>query len=54
MTAETFSLDSVEKMADAVSRSTLLLEMLKIKLDRESMVERVALDTTLIVDTKEA
>ncbi len=61
VTAETLSLDSVEKMADAaqnaVSRGALLL---KIKLDREAIVEKVAAiravapDATLIVDANEA
>ncbi|OQP35508.1 N-acetyl-D-Glu racemase DgcA [Pantoea latae] len=61
VTAETLSLDSVEKMAeaaaDAVSRGARLL---KIKLDREAIVEKVAAiravapDATLIVDANEA
>ncbi|QDX31736.1 N-acetyl-D-Glu racemase DgcA [Dickeya poaceiphila] len=61
ITAETLSLDSVENMAnaakDAVSRGALLL---KIKLDREQILEKVAAirqsapDVTLIVDANEA
>ncbi|MBJ7223387.1 MULTISPECIES: N-acetyl-D-Glu racemase DgcA [unclassified Brenneria] len=59
--AETLSLDSVEKMAaaaaDAVSRGVLLL---KIKLDRELILEKVAAiravapHATLIIDANEA
>ncbi|MGM3192882.1 N-acetyl-D-Glu racemase DgcA [Dickeya dadantii subsp. dieffenbachiae] len=61
ITAETLSLDSVENMAnaakDAVSRGALLL---KIKLDREQILEKVAAirqsapNVTLIVDANEA
>ncbi|WP_049855319.1 N-acetyl-D-Glu racemase DgcA [Dickeya fangzhongdai] len=61
ITAETLSLDSVENMAnaakDAVSRGVLLL---KIKLDRELILEKVAAirqsapNVTLIVDANEA
>ncbi|MEI7189481.1 N-acetyl-D-Glu racemase DgcA [Dickeya dianthicola] len=61
VTAETLSLDSVENMAnaakDAVSRGALLL---KIKLDREQILEKVAAirqsapNVTLIVDANEA
>ncbi|QTF06634.1 L-Ala-D/L-Glu epimerase [Brenneria izadpanahii] len=61
ITAETLSLDSVENMAaaaaDAVSRNTLLL---KIKLDRDLILEKVAAiraaapDTKLIIDANEA
>ncbi|MEC5344751.1 N-acetyl-D-Glu racemase DgcA [Brenneria populi] len=61
ITAETLSLDSVENMAaaaaDAVSRGALLL---KIKLDRDLILEKVAAvreaapDTRLIIDANEA
>ncbi len=61
ITAETLSLDSVENMAqaaaDAVSRGAILL---KIKLNREAIVEKVAAirdaapDATLIIDANEA
>ncbi|MCG8708368.1 L-Ala-D/L-Glu epimerase [Brenneria sp. 4F2] len=60
-TAETLSLDSMENMtaaaADAVSRGALLL---KIKLDRDLILEKVAAirkvapDTRLIIDANEA